>query len=130
MTTSSKAAIAAYLRGLMRSFAPDTKPGQRLEEWLRQNRDRLGFDLDAASRLPAPSVGQRIRLPKRESLLPVQWAGISRALAAVEDRAVADPVASNIAALAVALDLDRPAADVFRFVVETERDKAFEWLCT
>ncbi|HVT53704.1 MAG TPA: ATP-binding protein [Dongiaceae bacterium] len=132
MTISSKAAIAAYLCSFMRSFAPDTKPGQRLAEWLRHNRDRLGFDLDAALRLPAPSVGQRIRLPERDVLLPLQWAAVSRALAASQDAAIplGDPVAANITALATALDLDPPAADVFRFVVATERDKSFEWLCT
>ncbi|HVZ02366.1 MAG TPA: ATP-binding protein [Dongiaceae bacterium] len=131
MTISSKAATAAYLRGLMRSFAPDSKPGQKLVEWLRQNRDQLGFDLEAALRLPAPSAGQRIRLPESTTLLPVQWAAVSDALAAMQGAAVTgDPVSANIAALAGALGLDREAADVFRFVIEAERDKSFEWLCT
>jgi transitional endoplasmic reticulum ATPase len=132
MVVSSKAAIAAYLRAMMRAFAPDSPPGRKLADWLRYNEKVLGLDLEAALRLPAPSNGQRMRAPEGEVMSGWAWATIADALARIADAMsqASDPVARNFCALVEALGLDAEEAAVFRFVFQTDHDKAFEWLCT
>jgi SpoVK/Ycf46/Vps4 family AAA+-type ATPase len=131
MTTSSRAAIAAYLHGMMRCFAPGSAPGKKLAEWLRQNQQLLGIGFDDLLRMPAPSAGQRIRAPEKELLRPDEWKTLSDALSrSVAAHGGLDPVGGNIAALSGALELDAAATEVFRFVFETARNRAFEWLCS
>jgi transitional endoplasmic reticulum ATPase len=132
MVVSSKAAIAAYLHAMMRAFTPDSLPGRKLAGWLCHNHRVLGLDVEAARRLPAPSNGQRILIPEDEAMSAAVWATISAALAGIAEATErdADPIARNFCALVEALGLQAEEAAVFRFVFETDRDKAFEWLCS
>jgi ATP-dependent 26S proteasome regulatory subunit len=131
MVISSRAAVAAYLHAMTRAFAPDSIPGRRLTDWLRLNNRALGLDFETVLRLPAPSTGQRARLPDDAAVPHAVWSDLSNVLARVAASATvdADPVARNFCALTEAVGLDTTEAAVFRFVFETDRDKAFEWLC-
>ena len=132
MVVSSRAAVAAYLRAMTRAFAPDSPPGRKLAEWLCHNHRVLGLDIGAVLRLPAPSNGQRMRVPEGEPVPRAVWTSLSDVLGRIADSAQqdSDPVARNFCGLAEALGLDAEEAAVFRFVFETDHDKAFEWLCT
>jgi len=124
--------VAAYLHAMTRAFTPDSIPGRRLADWLRLNNRALGLDFETVLRLPAPSNGQRIRLPDGQAVPHAVWADLSDLLARIAASATSDsdPVARNFCALAEALGLDAEEAAVFRFVFETDHDKAFEWLCS
>jgi SpoVK/Ycf46/Vps4 family AAA+-type ATPase len=137
MTFPSRAAIAAYLQPMLRSFGPTTPAGAKLGAWLQQNQATLGLDLARLRCLPAPSAGQRITVAGNSDAASAEdWRRIAAALRhAVPDPSVpaAAPIddtgAANLAYLAASLGLDAVETAVLRFVFELDRNKSLEWLC-
>lgn len=131
MKTGTPAAVGRYICAMMDAFEPATPAGRRLTEWLRDNQDAVGIDFDAATRSRARS-GRRGRLPATDRpLSPPRWSRLRAAVTAVAsaDGAGRDAVAGNIESFGRAVGLSEAELDLFRFVMQTERDSGFWNLC-
>jgi ATP-dependent 26S proteasome regulatory subunit len=117
----------------MDAFAPATPAGRRLAEWLRDNQDAVGIDFDAATRMRTRTrTGRRGRpVATDRPLSEPRWSRLQAAVTAVSeaDSAGKDVVASNVASFARAVGLDEVEFDLFRFVMQSERDSGFWNLC-
>jgi transitional endoplasmic reticulum ATPase len=128
--TSLTALAAGYVEALMDAFAPDSAAGRKLAEWLREHRELVGIDFDAAiSRTPS---GRRRRrsTPTDRPLSAQSWLRLRAQLA--RQAGMGEPnnlVATNITALAGAVGLEALETEILAFVLVTDRDVKFNELC-
>jgi len=132
MVTPTRAAIAAYISAMLCAFTPGSAAGRTVVDWLRDHRNALDIDVDALSVRRGRS-GRKRKPPAADQPLPKPaWLRLRTAVAraAAGETDGSDTVAANIAAFARATGLDELEVDVFRFVLHTDRDKAFAKLCS
>lgn len=127
----SRAAMAAYVLAMARSFAPASPPGRVLAQWLHDHQGMVGVDFAAALQRAA-GEGKTPEDPDFDK--PLARALWTELCAQVEQAVQApahepDLISANIDLFADAVGLDALERAVFRFVFHTDSDTAFGGLC-